>query len=206
MFSRLFILLFALCLSLSLAGCGKDRKTEAAEGTTFRWASFPVDLYADAAILNDADAEADLRDAMSFWETRAGKPLFRLNGEWTSGPAFSGSAGNPDEIFTNIIFFQNPWPFDSGIAGQTILHSEDGITQKAIILLNQGTTVCLRDCSQPGDSSKTSFRKLVAHELGHFIGFSHTSDAKDVMFPEIQTGGTLDDLQINAATLQHLVR
>ncbi|MGZ3695444.1 MAG: matrixin family metalloprotease [Bdellovibrionota bacterium] len=163
-----------------------------------------MSIQLEPAIYNDPDARKDLVDAIRFWENQAGKPLFLVAGQYLSNQApFVGSASNPDDITANVIMFQNPWPFATDVAGQSILHADQNITQHAIMLLNPTTPLCSADCY--GQPSATSQRKLFAHELGHFLGFNHTTNPKDIMFPTIQTGGSLNDVEINVGILVQLV-
>ena len=45
---------------------------------------------------------------------------------------------------------------------------------------------------------------IFLHELGHFLGFAHTSSTSDVMFPTIQPGGDLETMEVNLTDLQRL--
>jgi hypothetical protein len=190
---------------LVLSGCGGHEESHAvSQSASFRWSSFPVALQLQDTIYNDWDARADLDDAIKFWEEAAGKHLFEISGKYPIGQIpFTGSASSPDEILANVIFFQNPWPFTKDIAGQSILHAEQNITQHGLMMLNPKTDLCPGDCD--GRSSSTSQRKLFAHELGHFLGFSHSGDSADIMYPTIQSGGSLKDVKINSGILVQLV-
>ena len=201
--SPIFLPLFFVLLILS--GCGREQERSEAElgKGNLRWASFPVDIRVDSFLLQDSNAVDDLNDAMRFWETKAGKPLFRLVGGWdNSQKPYTGPAAEPQEILANVIFFEGPWPFDSRIAGKTIVHSSNNLIENSIIFLNSDTHLCSHDCSSSnGDVSR---RKLIAHELGHFVGLGHSTDTSDVMYPEILDGGSLTELRVNTSMLQYL--
>lgn len=199
---RPFVLLLLLPL---LSACGKDEtRTAFALGTgDVRWAAFPVDIQVDASLLADPDSANDLDDAIDFWENKAGRPLFKVTGAWdASRPAYQGDAANPDKIFANVILFQGPWHDAAKVAGKTHVHSQGNHIENAVILLNPDTNVCTGSCW--GASSFVSRRKLLAHELGHFIGFGHTDDAGDIMYPEILSGGSMTDLKVDETLLVKL--
>ncbi len=198
-----FLALFMIALLLT--SCGRDRKkSEDALAGESRWASFPVTLRVDAFLLDEGMAQDDLSAAISFWEGRANRQLFST-GFWRSGaPPFRGNPADPSEILENTIFFQTPWPFEDRIAGKTVLFSHEGYIQKAAIFLNMRTSLCSGLCiNEPG---RTSRRKLLAHELGHFLGFPHTDDRENIMYPEILPGGELDHLTVDTGLLQKLLR
>lgn len=197
-----------LLLPLLLAGCGKeeDSRSVAELGNgDIRWASFPVEVKVDAALLTDSDAYDDLSKAITYWEQKAGKPLFIIKGPWdstTMGLPYSGAPDNPGSLVDNVIFLQTPWPFDPAIRGKTIVHSNQGAIENSVVLLSASSHYCSGNCL--GDTSSVSRRKLIAHELGHFIGFGHSSSASDLMYPEILTFDTLDSLEVDSLLLEKL--
>lgn len=197
-----------LLLPLLLVGCGKgDESRAVAELGTgdIRWAAFPVELKVDTALLTDSDAYDDLNKAITYWEAKAGKPLFVVKGPWDSssmGLPYSGSPANPDSLADNVIFFQSPWPFDPSIRGKTIVHSNEGSIENSVVLLSASSHYCSGNCL--GDTTSVSRRKLIAHELGHFIGFGHSSSASDLMYPEILTYEALDSLKVDSLLLEKL--
>jgi hypothetical protein len=203
-FSRHLVLLFLVPIFVA---CGGEQEENAAVlgSGDIRWASFPVNIQVDKALLDQPGASEDLEDAILFWENRAGRTLFRVMDEWREpSPPYQGSAENPDEILANAIFLQNPWPFSPSIAGKTFVHSEHNRIRAAVILINVDTPLCAEGCLN--NHSATSRRKLLAHELGHFLGFSHTQDRLDIMFPEIQPNGELESMNVNGALLQKLTQ
>jgi hypothetical protein len=192
-----------------LQACGHDEdKRTVVSGVlgsgNLKWDHFPVTLKADALLHDGGHAESDLDDAAAFWNKRAGKQLFDI-GTWPTGQLpFDGPAANPTNVFDNALLFITPWPLALGIAGNTTVHSYGNTIQNAVILLNPGTPLCYADCDGPGDRLRTSRRRLLAHEMGHFLGFAHVQDPDDIMYPSIQPGGKLDDRHFDQALLNRL--
>ena len=151
-------------LTVFITSCGN--KEEKQNGPA-RWSSFPVSIYVDPNLVNSAQSQRDFEDAMAFWEQRVGKRLFNYLGTW-SGSGYSG--GN--SINQNVLYLQNPWSYSANIAAQTVVLSQKSEIKGAVIMVNPHTSFCSGDCTAQMDH--TSFRKVLAHELGHFIGLSHS--------------------------------
>lgn len=208
MIFRPHLSILLLCAFLLLGGCGKGDSSNG-ESATFgsgeiRWTSFPVELNLESSLYQDPEFQSDLLEAVGFWEQRAGKSLFLLQ-ETSRSPneAFAGSLEDPEAIHFNMIFFFQPWPYAANVAGNTVVRSTGGQIEGGIILLNSETSLCGGDCSGLTGLSR---RKLLAHELGHFLGLAHTPIREDLMFPEILDGADLETLQVDLTTLDKLTR
>lgn len=199
-----FSLIVAL-FALHLVGCGKDPTSEGgAAAGTIRWQSFPVEIQLESSLYQDNDFRADLQEASSYWEQRAGKSLFVYR-ESSASPsaAYTGNILDPDSVRFNMIFFVSPWPLDANVAGNTLVRSFDGKIEGAYIMLNGESSFCGGDCTGLTGLSR---RKLLAHELGHLIGLDHTPVRENMMFPEILEGAELDSLQVDVSRLQILTQ
>lgn len=200
----LHALRFCLLLPLLTACGGDDHSSPPLGSGELRWANFPVQIYVDKALIDDPDASEDLLDAVAFWHSLAGKSLFSLVGVWTGSSPFVGDPADPESILANGIFFVGPWPYDAAIAGRTLVYSEGTAIHSSAVMLNPDTRLCSDDCDGPGEGEMTSRRKLLAHELGHFLGFNHTGDPSDLMYPAILPGGSLDSVTVDTRLLHTL--
>jgi hypothetical protein len=191
-----WILALFLMYSFFSTGCAPDTSESS---RTQGWSAFPVPIYSDSSLSASSAAQTDFKDAMGFWESKAGRKLFDYRGQWTGqNPPYTGSALSPETILGNVVLLQNPWPFAQNIAAQTTTKKIENNIDSSVIMVNPNTPFCSSDCLfQTG----TSLRRAFAHELGHFLGLDHSDDKTNIMYPTIQTGASLSDLQVDAGAL-----
>ena len=188
--------LVATCLGLLLffSACGASH-----DG----WNSFPVPIYAESSLAATPTFTSDFQDAMNFWEGQAGKQLFSYQGAYTGGTPYQGDITAPTTVTNNVVFMPSVWPFTSTIVGQTMVTSTNSTISAAMIMLNIDTAYCNGDCTN--QLTQTSQRKVLAHELGHFIGLNHVTDPQNLMYPTSLPGGSLSEVTIDEAAFQKLI-
>ncbi len=179
----------ALLLLLPLlAGCGKDTAPwEATSGSSarMRWEQFPVVVLVDPAIADDSNSMEDVRTAVAWWEEQVQRPLIDLQ-TWNGPmpPYAGGSAASPKDFLGNVLFFQDPWPHAEEIKGKTFLFASQDRLDTGLIALKGDEPYCYGNCSA-NPHGRVVFQKLVAHELGHFLGLPHTEDPASLMSPDL---------------------
>ena len=193
---RLFVV---LALLLVVSGCAKDNGQNS--GNANGWNTFPVPIYAGASLAASPSAASDLNDAMAFWEAKAGRKLFNLQGAWSAGAPYTGTSAAVGTITTNVILFQSPWPYAANLAGLTTTNTTGTQIDGAVVMINSATPMCSGDCL---GVEETSQRKTFTHELGHFLGLPHVQDTNNIMYPQIQLGGTLDGVVVDQNALAAL--
>lgn len=182
--------------ALATTACGSKKKND--EGPA-RWEAFPVTIYTDPVLVPNAQAQQDFAEAMSYWERTTGMHLFDYRGTW-NGSAYN----NGDSVSQNALYLQSPWSYASNIAAQTVVLSRENKIEGAVIMVNPNTDFCPGDCH--GQMSRTSSKKVFAHELGHFIGLGHNNDTGNIMYPDALPGGEINGLQVDVKELAKLVQ
>jgi hypothetical protein len=200
----LFSCLLFLCLSLFGCGAGgkSEEKTDGQSGRA-RWQSFPVEIYIDDKIASSPEATADVLAAIEFWETKASRQLFVFRGEWAGRQLIEGGLANPFKSPVNQAFHQSEWPYETSVLAMNMRVERQGKIEKSLISINDNYSFCFGLCAR---TSAVSFRKVVTHEMGHFLGFNHHDDPSNVMFAFYRGDQPLSTMKVDWAAVSELIR
>ena len=106
---------------------------------------------------------------------------------------------NVDSARVNQAFEQDQWTYSEQVLAVNIrLETVSEIT-KSIITVNNDYPFCYGNCP-----TEVSFEKVIAHEMGHFMGLSHSEISGDLMFANYQMS-TLSSTPTDLAELRKIL-
>ena len=195
---------FLVPLALAACGAGDDSGPKGQEqGGRPRWKSFSVEINIDQKISDSPEATADVLAAIDFWETKASRKLFVFRGQWNGQQLIEGGIANPFKSPVNQAFHQSPWPYEASVLAMNMRVERVGKIEKSLISINDNYLFCFGPCAR---NPVVSFRKVVTHELGHFLGFNHNDDTKNVMYAFYRGDQSLAEMSVDWASMAELIK
>ena len=195
-----------LVLTLFFASC-QSAKQEPWDNSNIRWYSLPATFYVSKSLATNDKAMQDIQSAVDFWNEKAGKTVLKNLGPWDSdNNIYDGAIESPKSINANVLFTPGEWPMSSEIAGKTIMIKSSGYFKSAMIAINSSKSYCYGICDKAEEQNATSFRKLMAHELGHFLGLSHVNDPQNLLNPVLSPGGDISSTHIDENAFSKLTQ
>ena len=139
-------------------------------GCTSYWdqRSFPISVAPDATMSPEEIVYVDL--AVQQWNDAVGEQVFVVGPELITDTSKEGISVSSAALPTRMLGYC-PVVYHLGISG-------------TLGRISRG--VCLVDTQQI--FSTDMYVKVVAHELGHALGFPHDTDPQSVMYPEVLLG------------------
>jgi hypothetical protein len=165
--------------------------THASPATPIRWfqpdSNQPVVFLINTQGAFHGKAVEDLEAAMSTWSTASGTGIRVISGGSTTGCGLTSADGTNTISFTNCDGYFSRAEGDAGIlAAAGIVRytpSETRVVGGVRYYKAVEGNLSFNPFASRFFTDRCNFREISLHELGHALGFGHTSDTKAIMYP-----------------------
>lgn len=129
-----------------------------------------------------------LERAISQWQTKAGRPLFRIKSYGVTGPLM------PRQDGVNMIYWMSDWEENksSEQARTSVYWVGDEIRETDVRINNKYFTFYIDHSTSPINS--VHLESLLVHELGHVLGLKHKDDGDSVMGTYLTSNTTRNEV------------
>ncbi|HET9529976.1 MAG TPA: matrixin family metalloprotease [Blastocatellia bacterium] len=132
-------------------------------------------------------AVEDLEAAMNTWSTASGTSMRVVNGGLTTGCGLTAADGKNTISFTNCDGYFSRADGDAGILAAAGIVRYTNSESKTVSGVRYFKAVEGNLSFNPFASrfftDRCNFREISLHEMGHALGFGHTSDTNAIMYP-----------------------
>ncbi len=175
--------LFGLYLFYGLAFAHQSSLTS--QGSPFFWASSSIPIHLDLTTsdMSTGTAQSIVQNSINQWNSASGTSIFSTS------------------VTDNTIQFTNNFSaYGSAVIGITeISYDSDGEIKKANIFLNDN--YLFKSTSGHYSGNSVFLGDVVSHELGHFLGLSHSEVLDSTMFYSAFSGQNTLSLDDKAAVI-----
>lgn len=153
-----------------------------AYGERISWKrDLPVVINIDSSV--PQSALGPLQNAMNTWEKTAGRQLFRIGSNVSSGRSRQDGR--------NVLYWMDTWESGrSNEQGRTVIHWIGDQIKETDVLINASSLSKFQFywAAQGQNNSSVELESLFLHELGHVLGLKHNESDGSVMDPELRKG------------------
>jgi predicted Zn-dependent protease len=154
------------------------------------WDHSPITVYIDNKSVPPHYSPSyytQIEKALEYWEGRG-------NGKLNYTPVFEiVDSENADIRIRWVENLENVEGAPSGVAGYASPRIADGRFVRVDIVLEAGNYQG-KSWAQYGDATMLS---IVKHELGHALGLGHSSDRRDIMYPEYEQRDNINPILLS---------
>ena len=180
--------LSACTKQLSLYKCGEFM---CSDGAIIRWNQSSVEFAFDSSV--PEALRNTMTDASTSYDAVILDTKILIDPSNISAPHYKSDYASLNEDSINSIYYvSGEWPWTTKIPGSLAVtltrYSNDGIIEADVFIKENA----IGDPSKANATSTYYYKYLCAHELGHALGRSHSTNTESLMYPSINFNQKID--------------